>query len=219
MLVQAYYKATHSKWISRVRRIYVSSPAFENRNGARDKIGSQLERGTFEELSSIWMIHNSLLLVFLIQRGIGQIVFKRMPKNINDWKCEVEKIEIGNFQFFFFQNWFMPKVTQAYWFKTITDFIQNLYVFRILKAIFLDFDGICCRVAPIGRDYRQKLQWCVRSQGDQYFTKTKILNKCKKKSFLNSRKEPEVPPEKVGQIFMTCFFKQQIVFIPFHNII
>ena len=50
--VQAYYKATHSKWISRVRRIYVSSPAFENRNG------TQLE--TFEEMSfvsSLWIIH------------------------------------------------------------------------------------------------------------------------------------------------------------------
>ena len=57
VLVQAYYKATHSKWISRVRRIYVSSPAFENRNGIK------LEKQTFEEMSfvsSLWIIHNFL---------------------------------------------------------------------------------------------------------------------------------------------------------------
>ena len=45
---EACYKATHSKWISRVRRIYVSNPAFQNRNGEPDEIGSQLELAAYE---------------------------------------------------------------------------------------------------------------------------------------------------------------------------
>ena len=45
---EACYKATHSKWISRVRWIYVSIPAFQNRNGESDEIGSQLELAAYE---------------------------------------------------------------------------------------------------------------------------------------------------------------------------
>ena len=57
-----YYKATHSKWISRVRRIYVSNLAFEKRNGAGgDKIGSQFELLRKYHLSFQFSFHGSLL--------------------------------------------------------------------------------------------------------------------------------------------------------------
>ena len=108
-----------------------------------------------------------------------------------------------------FKNCFKPKVTQAYWSKTKTDCLisKYIYVFNTLKATFQDFKGIFCRAALIGRDYRQKLLWCVRSQGDQYFTKTKTNHKTlQTRAFLYSRKEPEVPPEKVGGLFRKYFF-------------
>ena len=108
-----------------------------------------------------------------------------------------------------FKNCFKPKVIQAYWSKTKTDCLisKYIYVFNTLKATFQDFKGIFCRAALIGRDYRQKLLWCGRSQGDQYFAKTtKIIKLYKQELFYIPGRSLRSPLKRWADYLGNIFF-------------